>query len=227
MVRLIFVIVLMLFMAWGITSHADIYKYVDENGVAHFTNTPANNEYNKIMSVKTHNKVKKSYAKNPSDYNQIIYSKSKKYNLAPSLVKAVIKVESNWNSAAVSKKGAIGLMQLMPLTAKEMGVKNPFNSEENIEGGTRYLRYLLDKFNGNLTFALAAYNAGPGTIEKFGGTPPIPETQQYVKRVLSIYNGNNSGTSRSTPIYKVIYNDGTVLYTNTPPNNGESKFSRL
>ncbi len=227
MVRFIYIIVLTFFMVWGITSRADIYKFVDKNGVAHFTNMPDSQQYTKIMSEEPRHKIKKSYSKNPSDYNRIIYSKSKKYNLEPSLIEAVIKVESNWNSTAVSQKGAIGLMQLMPFTARDMDVKNPFNPEENIEGGARYLRYLLDKFNGDLTFAIAAYNAGPGTIEKFGGTPPIPETQQYVRRVLSLYNGNDPDTSGSTRIYKIIHNDGTILYTNTPLSRGESKLSRL
>ncbi len=218
-------------MAWCVASYADIYKYVDENGVAHFTNMPAGKGYKKIMSEGNKDisnyKGKKSHTPNLAYYHQIIYSKSEKYNIEPSLVNAVIKVESNWDSTAVSQKGAKGLMQLMPATAKKMNVKNPFNPEENIEGGIRYLRYLLDKFNGDLTLALAAYNAGPKTIEKFRGIPPIPETQQYVKRVLSIYNGNNSGNKKSTHIYKVIQNDGTILYTNTPVSYEKSNLSRL
>lgn len=231
MKKIIFIITLTFVMAWGVTSYADIYKYVDENGVAHFTNMPAGKGYKKIMSEGnkdiSHYKSKKSHITNAADYHQIIYSKSRKYNIEPSLIKAVIKVESNWDSTAVSRKGAMGLMQLMPFTAKEMDVKNPFNPEENIEGGIRYLRYLLDKFNGDLTLALAAYNAGPKTIEEFGGIPPVPETQKYIKRVLSIYNGKNSSNKKSTQIYKVIYNNGTILYTNTPISYGKSKLSRL
>ncbi len=227
MKKIIFIITLTLVMAWGITSYADIYKYVDENGVAHFTNMPPGKGYKKIMSEGHRHKDKKSHTLNPTDYHQIIYSKSRKYNIEPSLIKAVIKVESNWNSTAVSRKGAMGLMQLMPFTAKEMGVKNPLNPEENIEGGIRYLRYLLDKFNGDLTLALAAYNAGPKTIEKFRGIPPVPETQKYIKRVLSIYRNKNLSNSNSTTIYKVIFNDGTILYTNTPISYGKSKLSRL
>ena len=120
-------------------------------------------------------------------YHKLIYSKALKYQVEPLLVQAMIQVESSGRSRAVSRRGAKGLMQLMPATARHMKVKNPFNPEENIEGGVKYLRYLLDRFDGDVSFALAAYNAGPERIERFGGIPPIRETQQYVDRVLSIY----------------------------------------
>ena len=123
-----------------------------------------------------------------SAFHRIINKKSDKYRIESSLIKAVIKVESNWNSEAVSHAGAMGLMQLMPGTASDLKVTNPFNPEDNIDGGARYLRYLLDRFNGNLSHALAAYNAGPTRVKQHRGIPPIKETQQYVKRVLSLYN---------------------------------------
>ena len=132
--------------------------------------------------------VRKSRLLNHTSFRRIIFSKSMKYKIEPSLVSALIKVESNWDHKAVSQRGAKGLMQLMPSTAKDMNVNNPFNPEENIEGGMRYLRYLLDKFDGDIALALAAYNAGPGKIQKYKGMPPILETKQYVERILSIYN---------------------------------------
>jgi soluble lytic murein transglycosylase-like protein len=148
------------------------------------------------------------------DYDEIIHSLSSKYNIEPSLIKAVITVESNWTCNAVSNKGAMGLMQLMPSTAKDLSVNNPFDPEENIEGGIRYLRFLLDKFN-DLPLALAAYNAGPRKVETSGGIPSITETEQYVKKVLSIYKGKSYNISPAR-IYKVTLDDGTVLFTNTP-----------
>ena len=114
-----------------------------------------------------------------------IYKAALNYNLPVNLIKSVIRAESNFQVNAVSRAGAQGLMQLMPVTARELGVKNPFDIEENIDGGSRYLRKMLDSFGGDLKLALAAYNAGPEAVIKYGGKiPPYRETQQYVKRVL-------------------------------------------
>ncbi|MGD8521903.1 MAG: lytic transglycosylase domain-containing protein, partial [Desulfobacterales bacterium] len=107
-----------------------------------------------------------------------------KYNLPSKLIKAVIRAESNFNSQAVSTAGAQGLMQLMPATAEELGVKNPFDIDQNVDGGTRYLRKMIDQFGGDIKLALAAYNAGPGTVQRYQGNVPYRETQQYVNRVL-------------------------------------------
>jgi len=190
-----------------LTSRADIYKHTDCNGVIHFTNIPDDNSYKKISSEN------KSPIK--GDYDHIISTKSYKYNIEPAIIKAVITAESNWNPRAISQKGAIGLMQLMPTTAEDMRVSNPFDPEENIEGGTKYLRHLLNRFNGDLDLALAAYNAGPARVERTGGIPAIPETIQYVKKVNSIYNSKPK--AKQLRIYKVTYDDGSILYTNTAP----------
>ncbi len=122
-----------------------------------------------------------------SEQQEIELSVSKaaeKYNLPSKLIKAVIRAESNFNSQAVSSAGAQGLMQLMPATAEELGVINPFDVDQNIDAGTRYLRKMMDKFDGNIKLALAAYNAGPGTVERYQGNVPYQETKQYVNRVL-------------------------------------------
>ncbi len=114
-----------------------------------------------------------------------IHQAARKYNLPASLIRGVIRAESNFEVKAVSRAGAQGLMQLMPGTAKELGVDNPLDIEQNIDGGARYLRKMLDSFGGDIKVALAAYNAGPGTVEKYGGNvPPYQETEQYINRVL-------------------------------------------
>ena len=211
---------------------ADIYKYTDENGVICYTDAPLGKKANKINkdnSVAPQEKIQsvrsgslRLSSEGSSDYHSIVHEKAANYDLDPSLIKAVIKTESNWNNRAVSRAGAKGLMQLMPGTAMDMNVRNPFDPEENIEGGTKYLKFLLEKFNGDLTLALAAYNAGPKTVEKFGYVPPITETRQYVKKVLSLYNGKttystkvNYNEKKSEAIYKITMDDGTVLFTNS------------
>jgi soluble lytic murein transglycosylase-like protein len=165
---------------------ADIYKYVDAEGVIHLTNVPTESgiKYTLIMREKRVIFDKK-LGEDISKYDHLITKASEKYSVDPALIKAVIKAESNFNHRAVSKKGARGLMQLMPATASSLHVQDSFHPESNIEGGVRYLRYLLNYFSGNLHLAIAAYNAGENAVIRYGGIPPYPETQIYVRRVLS------------------------------------------
>lgn len=126
----------------------------------------------------------------PAELNTYFQRAAQKYGVDEKLLKAVAKAESNFNANAVSSAGAMGIMQLMPSTASSLGVKNPYNAEENIMGGAKYLATLLKKYNNNTSLALAAYNAGSGNVDKYGGIPPFKETQNYVNKVLS-YMGNN------------------------------------
>jgi hypothetical protein len=172
----------------GISVNADIYKYEDKDGVVHFTDTPNDKRFKIFMrDIQKDRKLRTSFklSGNPAEYESIINSCALQYGVDKSLVKAVIHAESGYDPHAVSPKGAQGLMQLMPKTAQGLKVNNSFDPSDNIRGGVRYLRFLLDTFKGDVTLALAAYNAGLSRVARYGGVPPYEETRNYVARVLN------------------------------------------
>jgi soluble lytic murein transglycosylase-like protein len=169
---------------------ADIYRYEDDDGIIHFTDAPTDRRFKVFMrdlkkDKQLRTKLQLSKFVNPAEYDQIISSCASKYGVNPSLIKAVIHAESGYNPNAVSRKGASGLMQLMPGTARSLKVSNSFDPKDNVEGGVKYLRFLLDTFRGDVSLAVAAYNAGLNNVAKYGGIPPYNETRTYVNRVLS------------------------------------------
>jgi len=172
-------------------AQADIYKYEDDEGVVHFTDTPTDRRFKIFMrDLKKDRKLRTSFrlsalCRNTAEFDPIISSLCSEYGVDRSLVKAVIHAESGYNPNAVSPKGAKGLMQLMPKTAQGLKVGNSFDPKDNIRGGIKYLRFLLDTFKGDVTLTLAAYNAGLSRVSQYGGVPPFEETRNYISRVLS------------------------------------------
>jgi soluble lytic murein transglycosylase-like protein len=182
-----------------------------------------------VLYIKNVEPPRPAVAENPGTavaYRELIRAAAARYTLAPELVEAVIRVESNFEPRAVSPKGARGLMQLMPATAALLGVRNVFNVAENIDGGVRHLRDLVDRYQGNLALALAAYNAGADAVARHGGIPPYAETQAYVRRILRRLEHAGVPTRAQTAggaaamgarvLYRYEALDGQVVYSNLP-----------
>ena len=180
----------------------EVYSYVDADGVMHFTNAPSDGRYRKVTRTSD---VAGVYRPPPrpangpatqgaNGYDPHLRTAAEKYRIPVELLRAVMAVESNSNARAVSEKGAVGLMQLMPRTAQDMYVGDIWDPAQNIEGGARYLRYLANQYQGDVVKTLAAYNAGPDAVRRAGGAVPnIPETKEYVRRVLALYQDYRAG----------------------------------
>lgn len=164
--------------------YADIYMYTDSHGVMHFTNVPTSSKYRVYIKEKTRTS---DISYNTNKYDDLITIAAEKFGVSFSLLKALIKIESDFDPWAVSKVGAKGLMQIMPENLKALNINDPFDPRENIMGGTRYLKQLLKRFNGELPLALAAYNAGPRMVENYKRIPPFPETEDFVKKVMKYH----------------------------------------
>ena len=156
----------------------------------------------------------------PEELDRLVQNTAEKHRVDPRLVRAVIATESNWNATALSRKGAQGLMQLIPGTAQQLGVADAFDPAQNVDGGVRYLSMMLNRYDGDVHKALAAYNAGPGAVDRSGGVPRIQETRNYVQKVTSAYLGGTGlqpraiATATAIPIYRAVEADGRVVFRN-------------
>jgi hypothetical protein len=213
--RILFRTVLLISLVLSVSASAAIYAYVDEQGVSHYTNVPGDQRFHLVRpfednigsgNIPVLNSDLHNRREFHGSYDQHIRMAAMEHQIDPLLIKAIIKTESDFNQFAVSRKGAQGLMQLMPETARDLQVNDPFDAGENISAGTRYLRQLLDNYSGNLTLSLAAYNAGPTLVSRLGAVPRIPETREYIHRVLKTYNlyRNHRGTTTSINVRKLV-----------------------
>ncbi len=208
---------------------AEIYSCKDAGGQLTLSNRPMSGigctvSAEPSKEVRTTRPARDVY---PNTYDEHIERYSRDYSVRAALVRAVIQVESGYNPRAVSAKGALGLMQLMPQTAAELGVRFPFSPEENIRGGIAYLRSLLDRYGGNEVLSLAAYNAGPRAVEKYGNAvPPYRETQQYVNRVRNASPGLSTGGRVTYKWVEMVDGRPIPKYSNTKPSSGTFEILR-
>jgi soluble lytic murein transglycosylase-like protein len=180
---------------------ADIYMYKDQNGVRIFTNTPNHTGFRRVL--RDNNGPLRGGGPLDASYDSFIRTASGRHSVDADLIRAVIKTESDFNATARSHKGAMGLMQLMPDTARLHNVIDVYDPQENVEGGVRHLRMLLDRYQGDLALSLAAYNAGSGAVQRHRGIPPFVETREYVRRVLRFYDSyRGDGLQSAKPVYQ-------------------------
>ncbi|MCF8114105.1 MAG: lytic transglycosylase domain-containing protein [Desulfotignum sp.] len=185
MVRLICLFLAGICLVPAATVQGDIYKYVDKDGVVHFTNTPVSTEY--VLYMRENDRFRDQSA-DPDAYDHLIRSAADRFKVPFPLIKAVIRVESAFNPKAVSSKGARGLMQIMPQNFSSLSLNDPFDPSQNIMAGTSYLKQLLDRYRQQVRLALAAYNAGPDAVDRYQQIPPFSETQEYVRKVMILFN---------------------------------------
>jgi len=199
-----------------------IVVLVDENGHKIYVNTGETSTRVDWMVRSFHPGASGMSAQNAADIDQLVDQTASRFRVDPELIRAIVQVESGYDPKAVSSKGAMGLMQLIPETAHRFGVANPFDPKQNLEGGINYLKYLLGLFGGDLKLSLAAYNAGEHTAQRSGGIPAIPETQNYVRKVTNIYQPGDAAAQAKTtpkeppkaPIIRFVDEHGVVHYTN-------------
>jgi soluble lytic murein transglycosylase-like protein len=222
-------VVALAILATNSVADAQIYTWRDASGTLMMADTAPTDTAAELRTFKVARSTESIRVTRPvsiayrDDYDDLIVKHAQANNLRPDLVRAVVQVESGYNAGAVSPKGAMGLMQLMPTTASQLGVRKPFDPAENIRGGTTYLRQLLDRFAGNEELALAAYNAGPMAVDRYGAkVPPYRETREYVRKVKTQTTVTTSQPRR--PVYykwiETVDGHSVVRYSDTPPASG-------
>jgi soluble lytic murein transglycosylase-like protein len=213
---------------WGLSlawrARADeIVCITDEHGRKIFINTSETRATGKLAKRALPTLKVGNASPPPPEINQLVEDTASRLEVDPQLVHAIIQVESQYDPTAISRKGAMGLMQLIPETAQRFGVENPFDPKENIEGGISYLKHLLNRYGGDLPLSLAAYNAGEGAVQRFGGIPSFAETRDYVQKVTNIYQSGSpqSGANAAgkkppapPPIIRYVDEQGVVHYSN-------------
>ena len=217
-----------------------VYQFEDPEGVVHYTNVPGDPRYSFVR------KDSEPAGPRPASpgggaasqgiraFARLIQAAAERYGVETRLIEAMVQTESAGNPAAVSPKGARGLMQLMPERAALLGVRDSFDPSQNVDGGVRHMRDLLQSFGGDVTLALAAYNAGEAAVRSYGGVPPFVETREYVRRVRALYDGAGSFSSRALAlvtapqrVYRSVGEDGTLTFTNVPPRTAGTSPNRF
>lgn len=213
------IVLLLCLLSLGIALQAEIIVKYDKNGNKVITNTPSSAEISQ-KKVDNQQEAPTIYEKIPQSYLNKIKKLSQEYDLQEKLILAVAKAESDFNPTAVSRKGAAGIMQLMKTTAKDYGVNNRFDIDQNLAAGVKHLKYLHRKYSADLPLVLAAYNAGEEAVKKYKGIPPYEETRTYIKRVMNYMGLRYSGLfgyKRSTTIFKIVTTEGRIIITDTLP----------
>ena len=205
------------------------YQFEDEQGVVHYTNVPGDPRYSFVRKdpdpvvARPATESGGAVSQGVRAFAQLIRAAAERYGVDTRLIEAMVQTESAGNPTAVSPKGARGLMQLMPERAALLGVRNSFDPSQNVDGGVRHMRDLLQNFGGDVSLALAAYNAGEAAVRSYGGVPPFAETREYVRRVRALYTSGSAApraVAMVTPpqrVYRSVDEDGTVTFTNLPP----------
>ena len=218
MIRVAYTLAASFLLLGVVSARAEIISYVDEHGRRLFINEEKKTSQGQFDPAVSSRLMARRRARLP-EIDTHISRTAQRHGIDPNLVNTIIEVESGWDAWAVSRKGAVGLMQLLPETGRRFGARNLLDPKQNITAGIRYLRFLLDRFEGNLELSLAAYNAGENIVAELGEIPPYPETQKYIERVTALYKGSTNRGQRARGaepayIYQLRDSNGRIVYVN-------------